>query len=223
MQITATLATLVSLALFSGATRLPQTYSSFSEGAYEYDTLELPARELPESGQIVFAPMEVNGDEYLGGDESVNAALFEEWKNQVVREHNAYRSHYGAASLTWSDALYPGTLQWAQQCKFQHSNGQGKYGENLAAGTGASYGFTNGLKDWMNEASKYDYSRPGTSKGTGHFTQVVWKSSKQVACAVANCKAGTIFGQASKNIVCRYTPPGNFVGRYGDNVGRFTK
>lgn len=33
------------------------------------------------------------------------------------------------------------------------SNGQ--YGENLAAGTGSSYGFANGFKDWMDESSKW--------------------------------------------------------------------
>ncbi|KXN82228.1 Cell wall protein PRY3 [Leucoagaricus sp. SymC.cos] len=137
-----------------------------------------------------------------------------DWKTEVVRQHNAYRAHYGAPSLSWSDALYPGTQQWANQCKFQHSNGKGAYGENLAAGTGTAYGFSNGLKSWMDEASKYDYNHPGFSSGTGHFTQVVWKSSRQVACAIANCRGGTIFQQPSKYVVCRYNPPGNFAGRY---------
>lgn len=66
----------------------------------------------------------------------------------------------------------------------------------------------------MDEASKYDYNHPGFSSGTGHFTQVVWKGSKQVACAIANCGAGTIFGQASKYVVCRYSPAGNIIGHF---------
>ncbi|KAF9530107.1 CAP domain-containing protein [Crepidotus variabilis] len=185
---------------------------------------------LPESGQVVSTPLQFGNDgeeifaidvDGLDGDgDNVGAAIFEEWKATVVRTHNEYRKHYGAPPVTWSDALYPGTNQWASQCKFEHSNGQGKYGENLAAGTGNSYGYVDGLKSWMDEASKYDYNHPGFSSGTGHFTQVVWKSSNQVACAIANCRAGTIFGQASKNIVCRYTPAGNFAGRYPENVGR---
>ncbi|KAI0703483.1 CAP domain-containing protein [Cytidiella melzeri] len=180
---------------------------------------------LPESGKIVSTPIFNGEDEdaftfYLDGDDEMNEAMFDDWKNLVVNSHNKFRSHYGAPNLSWSDALYPGTLQWAQQCKFQHSQGNGKYGENLAAGTGNAYGFTNGLQDWMNEASKYDYNHPGFSSGTGHFTQVVWKSSQQVACAIADCRAGTIFGQPSKMIVCRYSPPGNFIGRFPENVGR---
>ena len=81
--------------------------------------------------------------------------------------------------------------------------------------------------------AKYDYNHPGFSSATGHFTQVsfsskfplwpelidgypqvVWKGSKQVACAIANCGAGTIFGQPSKMIVCRYSPPGNVLGQF---------
>ena len=44
--------------------------------------------------------------------------------------------------------------------------------------------------------------------------QVVWKSTTQVACAVANCAAGTIFSQPSNFVVCRYTPPGNYAGQF---------
>lgn len=175
---------------------------------------------LPEAGEIVFEPMHFDAEGFDISEGEMDAAIFADWKTEVVKQHNAYRAQYGAPALTWSDALYPGTQQWANQCKFQHSNGQGKYGENLAAGTGGSYGFSSGLKSWMDEASKYDYNHPGFSQGTGHFTQVVWKSSKQVACAIGNCRGGTIFQQPSKYVVCRYSPPGNFAGRYVENVGR---
>jgi hypothetical protein len=37
----------------------------------------------------------------------------------------------------------------------------------------------------------------------GHFTQVVWKGSKQVGCGVAACGDKTYW-------VCRYTPTGNW-------------
>ncbi|KIY71291.1 PR-1-like protein [Cylindrobasidium torrendii FP15055 ss-10] len=150
-------------------------------------------------------------------DERDDAAAQEDFKTAVVRQHNEARAKYGAGKLTWSDALYADTQKWANQCKFQHSGGN--YGENLAAGTG-NFGFKNGLDSWMSEASKYDYNHPGFSSETGHFTQVVWKNTKQVACAVGDCKAGTIFDQASKYVVCRYSPPGNYQGQFPQNVGR---
>ncbi|PFH52216.1 hypothetical protein AMATHDRAFT_92905, partial [Amanita thiersii Skay4041] len=135
----------------------------------------------------------------------------EAWKNQVVKGHTAQRARYGAPPLTWNDDLYNGTLDWAQQCEFKHSGGD--YGENLATGTG-DYSFNDGLKLWMDEAAKYNYNKPGFSERTGHFTQVVWKSTKSVACAMANCAPGTIFDEASRFLVCRYDPAGNVQGQF---------
>jgi len=157
------------------------------------------------------------GEEVVFYDNSDDEPMILDWKSDVVNTHNNARAHYGAGKMTWSDALYPDTLKWAKQCQFKHSNG--RYGENLAAGTGSSYGFANGFKDWMDESKGYNYNGDYQA-GKGHFTQVVWKGSQQVACAIADCPPGTIFGQASKNIVCRYSPQGNIIGHFRENVGR---
>ena len=60
--------------------------------------------------------------------------------------------------------------------------------ENLAAGTG-SYTVTSGIKGWTDEAKDYDPQNPQYS----HFTQVVWKGTKQLGCAFVDCPAGSIF------------------------------
>lgn len=142
------------------------------------------------------------------------------FKNEVISLHNKARAHYGARPVTWNDALYPATLQWANACKFQHSQSGGKYGENLFAASGNNVNFAQSINGWMSESAKYNYNNPVFSSATGHFTQVVWKSTNQVACAMVDCRAGTIFGQASKYTVCRYSPPGNFQGQFAQNVGR---
>ncbi|KAF8893866.1 CAP domain-containing protein [Infundibulicybe gibba] len=195
MQLQYSLATAITFALFAFATPI---YDDTRSEIYSDTTRDMIS--LPESGQIVFGALQQWDTDTVAFDvgDGADVATLDDWKNE---------SPLWAAPLTWSDALYPGTQQWAQQCKFQHSDGKGAYGENLAAGTGTTYGFSNGLKDWMDEASKYDYNRPGFSSGTGHFTQVVWKSSKQVACAVANCRAGTIFQQASRISCADIAPP----------------
>jgi pathogenesis-related protein 1 len=47
-----------------------------------------------------------------------------------------------------------------------------------------------------------------------HFTQVVWRATKEVGCAMANCEAPAPDGTNSvwKFFVCRYSPPGNING-----------
>lgn len=74
--------------------------------------------------------------------------------------------------------------------------------ENLAAGTGSGYGIAQAIDSWSSEVcmypfyllyfvslmiyiflAQYDPSNPVAS----HFTQMVWKATTQVGCAVASC------------------------------------
>jgi len=52
-----------------------------------------------------------------------------------------------------------------------------------------------------------------TTAGTGHFSQVVWKSSRELGVGKAKTPDGRqVF------VVCVYFPAGNYVGRYKENV-----
>lgn len=46
----------------------------------------------------------------------------------------------------------------------------------------------------------------------GHFSQVVWRDSKELGVAVAKNRNGHIF------VVANYSPPGNFIGSFAENV-----
>ncbi|KAH9025066.1 CAP domain-containing protein [Lactarius hengduanensis] len=130
--------------------------------------------------------------------------------------HNTVRAQHGANPLTWSDELSAKAQQWADGCHFVHSGGTlGQFGENLAAGTGSGYTIATAVKSWTDEVSDYDPSNPVAS----HFTQVVWKASTQVGCAVKDCNGifDPKFGIAHFH-VCEYSPPGNVEGEYADNV-----
>jgi hypothetical protein len=83
-----------------------------------YDAFDGGSFDMPESGQIVSTPLEFYDGLEMFDLEDPTA--FADWKAVVVGEHNRYRARYGAGPVTWSDALYPGTNQWARQCKFQH-------------------------------------------------------------------------------------------------------
>ncbi|KAF8267771.1 CAP domain-containing protein [Lactarius quietus] len=122
--------------------------------------------------------------------------------------HNQVRAKHGAVNLTWSDDLSNTAQQWADGCVFKHSDGQ--YGENLAAGTG-DYTIADAVGDWAAEVSQYDPNNPVYS----HFTQIVWKSTTQVGCAVQNCSGifDASYGPA-QYYVCEYNPPGNVIGEF---------
>jgi len=117
--------------------------------------------------------------------------------------------------LTWSSDAANKAQEWANNCQFVHSGGTlGSFGENLAAGTG-DYTIPAAVKAWTDEASQYDPNNPQFS----HFTQVVWKATTQVGCAVATC--GGIFPSSfgpAQFYVCEYSPPGNIEGEFGQNV-----
>ena len=56
------------------------------------------------------------------------------------------------------------------------------------------------------------YTYKLSSLGTGHFTQVVWKNTRQIGLGKAFGKDGRVF------VVVVYHPPGNVIGRFKDNV-----
>lgn len=65
----------------------------------------------------------------------------------------------------------------------------------------------------MAEQSKYSVNNPYNAL---HFTQVVWKSSKQIGCAwsEAKCPNGWYY------FFCEYSPPGNVEGEFAQNVSK---
>eukprot|EP00963_Diacronema_lutheri_P011622 scaffold1420_cov375-Pavlova_lutheri.AAC.13 len=63
---------------------------------------------------------------------------------------------------------------------------------------------------WYDSGRNYDYNSNSMGR-SGHFTQVVWKSSERVGCGMAQCSFGNL-------VVCQYEPSGNVRGQYAANV-----
>ncbi|OSX67641.1 hypothetical protein POSPLADRAFT_1127431 [Postia placenta MAD-698-R-SB12] len=132
--------------------------------------------------------------------------------DQYLNDQNTVRAQHGASAFTWNNTLADAAQKWANGCVFQHSGGTlGPYGENLAAGTGSSYGISAAITSWTSEVSQYNANDPVAS----HFTQVVWKASTEVGCAVQDCSGifPASFGLA-QYYVCEYFPQGNVIGEF---------
>ncbi|KAG2426814.1 hypothetical protein HXX76_012867 [Chlamydomonas incerta] len=65
---------------------------------------------------------------------------------------------------------------------------------------------------FYSEIHQYNYERPGFSKATGHFTQLVWRATQRLGIAAAQCPNG------SRVYVYHYQPQGNYIGRFPTNV-----
>ena len=133
----------------------------------------------------------------------------------ILQTHNSYRDSLQEPSLVWSADLAKDALAWAQHLasinKGDHDMSiRGKEGENLWWGTANSFSYTDMVGMWGSEkrSFKYDVFPNCTTKRSevvGHYTQIVWKNTQSVGCALAG-NGQTDF------LVCRYGPAGNIVG-----------
>jgi hypothetical protein len=73
------------------------------------------------------------------------------------------------------------------------------------------------VSNWVGEAVDYDYATNTCKSGKmcGHYTQVAWRTSVGVGCGMSYCTTGSPFSGYPNwwNVVCNYTPPGNYVGQ----------
>jgi uncharacterized protein YkwD len=127
--------------------------------------------------------------------------------------HNEVRAMHHAPKLEWDTKLANYARQHASKCQFKHSSSP--YGENIAAGFPTVNAAMNA---WYAEHEYYSYQWPGFSYKTGHFTQMVWKSSKKLGCAFVLCDGKN--GTPGYFLVCEYSPHGNITNRgyFKENV-----
>lgn len=133
----------------------------------------------------------------------------------ILQEHQTYRGEYQLPALSWSPVLAKDALAWAQHLasigKGEHDQSiRGQEGENLWWGTAGAFSYAQMVDMWGNEkrSFKYDIFPNCSTKHSsvvGHYTQMVWRNTKSVGCALAS-NGTTDF------LVCRYSPPGNIVG-----------
>ncbi len=132
-------------------------------------------------------------------------------KQQFLSPHNDARDQVGVDALVWDDTVAAYAQNYANQriadCALQHSGGQ--YGENIYEEIGYSDPVGDSVMYWVNEKQYYDYSSNSCAQGQEcrHYTQVVWRDSKRLGCAQAQCNNGWTF------VICNYDPPGNIVGQ----------
>ncbi|MEE6504714.1 hypothetical protein FKM82_005310 [Ascaphus truei] len=138
---------------------------------------------------------------------------------EFLKANNTYRSRHGAKPLQLNSRISQEAQKWAEHLltlkTLKHSDTS--YGENIWAKTGGPSTTVTGQEvadSWYKEEKNYNFSKPGYQSDTGHFTQMVWKVSKEVGIGLASSGKGMFI------VVAQYNPSGNITnpGFYANNV-----
>ncbi|XP_064649925.1 uncharacterized protein LOC135501634 isoform X2 [Lineus longissimus] len=142
--------------------------------------------------------------------------------DEVLAAHNHYRGLHQVPPVTVNPKLNKFAQDWADHLaktdSFAHSkcdlNGT-RLGENIAmkmSSNAQDYKGKDFVDQWYSEVERYDFKKHG-GPSTGHFSQVVWKGSKEIGVGRAILKGGQ-----KVIVVGSYSPAGNMMGDNNKNV-----
>lgn len=137
---------------------------------------------------------------------------------RLLAAHNLERARLGLKPLVWSAKLADHAKKWAQTLAvsnmFEHApvGADGGEGENLWFGTKDDYTPEEMIGFFIDENKQFkrgtfpDVSTTGVWEDVGHYTQLVWKDTREVGCTIAS-------NTVRDFLVCRYFPAGNVIGQ----------
>lgn len=138
---------------------------------------------------------------------------------RLLAAHNRERNALGVPALRWNDELAASAAKWGQHLKklgyLEHypddPDDEDPEGENLWAGTRGYYGPEDMVGLWIAEKKHFRHanfpanSKTGDVEDIGHYTQLIWRTSTHVGCAVTR-------NDQDDFLVCRYSEAGNVIG-----------
>ncbi|KAG9061953.1 hypothetical protein KI688_006670 [Linnemannia hyalina] len=132
---------------------------------------------------------------------------------EILDEHNMFRARHRAPALEWDAFLARDAERALGNCRPFSS--RSRYGRNEF--TSVEIDFYLAVETWYAQIQGYDFEDPSQStQNSGTFSQLVWKNSKRIGCAVKECLSnddGEDGGYSSFVHLCEYDPPGNMVTR----------
>lgn len=138
---------------------------------------------------------------------------------KLLELHNHARAEVGAPPLVWDDGLATSAAAYgpdlARIGRLVHSPREMRPGqrENLAMAWTETTSAEQLVGLWTDEKRMLTpglfpaVSRTGHWKDVAHYTQMVWKGTTHVGCAVHSDQRGWSY------LICRYSPPGNVDGK----------
>jgi uncharacterized protein YkwD len=146
------------------------------------------------------------------------APVFANFDQRVLVAQNAEREQLGLPPLRWNSHLAASAAIWAKQLaasnRFEHAPERPvePQGENLWEGSRGYFGPEAMVNAWIREKKYFkagvfpNNSTTGNVEDVGHFTQLAWRDTTEIGCAVAGNSENDV-------LACRYLPAGNYVGQ----------
>lgn len=149
--------------------------------------------------------------------------------DSFVEKHNEYRALHKAKPLKYAKDLQPSCQKWAEKLAASKQLQHSVAGSTRVKGTGENLYYIGStdptfkgpkgsaaVKSWYDEIKDYDFNKSENRimdnfQKIGHFTQCIWKGTKEVACATAENNGIFV-------VVAQYRPAGNMVGSFKKNV-----
>jgi len=135
--------------------------------------------------------------------------------SRLLAAHNRERSALGIAPLAWDTDLAANAEEWAGHLAelndLEHFTDDVDEGENLWLGPRRDFSPEAMVGLWVEEKKNFvpgvfpDNSRTGVLDDVGHYTQLMWRDTRRVGCAVSDNGEHEI-------LVCRYARAGNVIG-----------
>ncbi|THD37374.1 MAG: serine protease [Sphingomonas sp.] len=142
------------------------------------------------------------------------------FERAMLDGQNEARAAAGVPPLTWDDRLAADAAVWADHIaetgRFEHSTwprggDPAGEGENLWMGSRGYFSYAQMVDTWVDEQRYFvdgampNLSTTGNWRDVGHYTQIIWRGTTRVGCALAS-------GGDNDFVVCRYSSPGNVMG-----------
>ncbi len=137
-------------------------------------------------------------------------ALSDSVQSLLLSRHNFYRHVVGSPDLYWSDTLAQAAKQYADEiAQAPYSTDPLlSYGVNIFRS--ADFPKVDDAMQFWTIEQRYYHGEPMTEKNIlrfGHYTQIIWKQTNHLGCAIAQTQGGTYI------LVCLYAVKGNYIGQ----------
>ena len=176
----------------------------------------------------------INSKQFLKSEEKPKSIILqlsdinlEAIRKDILKNHNYHRKRHQVQNLARNSEIEKIAQEYskeqAKNDQMEHSSNTYKnkpLGENLYSCWSSSSASVNGTRaseSWYSEVKSYDFNNPGYKKGIGHFTQLVWKDSKEIGCGAACSSTNNCY------VTCNYYPAGNYLDSFPDNVFPFNE